>query len=312
MFNVALALSLVLLAPDPRLPVASVTASSAKASAPAALAIDGKAETSWSPDADGAFGIGQWIRLDLGQVVDVTAIDVINGTHRVDGGVDQFCQHGRTSSLRVYGDTTQFTIWPADAYDRTYAARIGSPGFQKPLRTRYITLVVEGMSTGYREPATVSLAEVSVFGRPAADHPAESGPVTCGSLRAASLRDAILEHCSSRYRDARPTAECALMRSQFDFCVGEPPRFLPIPAKDFESGALALKLKTRDPPFPQLTMSAERGADGRWTVSTLTCERGKKPCGLRHTLSSDGDRSDLEVTTPKLCQNADGTFVQAP
>lgn len=315
MLNVTLALSLMLLAPEPRVPIVpivAVTASSAKAEAPAALATDGKTETSWRPDAEGAFGLGQWIRVDLGRVVDVTAIDIVNGVQRIDGGVDQFCQYGRTSMLRVYSDTGSVSIWPEDAYGRIYAAKVGSPGFQKPVRTRTLTFVIDGMATGFRERSDLGIAEIAVFGTPAPDHPAESGPVTCGSRRLAQIRDAIIEYCSSRYRDTRPTAECILMRSQFDFCAGEPPKFLPIPEKDLESGELKLSVKSKNPPFPMLALSAERGPNGRWTVSSLTCERGKKACGLRHTVSSDGSREDLEVTTPKLCQNTDGTFVRAP
>jgi hypothetical protein len=312
MLNVTLALSLMLLAPEPRVPIVAVSASSAKAEGPAALATDGKAETSWRPDAEGAFGLGQWIRLDLGRVVDVTAFDIVNGVQRLDGGVDQFCQYGRASMLRVYSDTGSVNIWPEDAYGRSFAAKVGSPGFQKPIRTRYLTFVIDGVTTGFRERGTPGIAEIAISGTPAPDHPAESGPVTCGSRRLAQIRDAIIEHCSSRYRDTRPTAECILMRSQLDFCAGEPPRFLPIPEKDFESGALKLSLKSKNPPFPQLSLSAERGPNEHWAVSSLTCERGKKACGLRHTVSSDGSREDLEVTTPKLCQNTDGTFVRAP
>ena len=114
MIQLALILTQVLLTADAPLPVVAVTASSEKPNAPARALIDGKRDTSWQPDADGAYGLGQWIRVDLGTVFDVTSIKLHNGIQRIEGGADQFCRNARAGRVTV--DGTVFEIGPRERF----------------------------------------------------------------------------------------------------------------------------------------------------------------------------------------------------
>ncbi len=309
MIQLALILTQVLLTADAPLPVVAVTASSEKPNAPARALIDGKRDTSWQPDADGAYGLGQWIRVDLGTVFDVTSIKLHNGIQRIEGGADQFCRNARAGRVTVYGDSALVQSLESDDLDKhVYTTEVGKWGFQKPLRTRYVTIVIDGAELGFGDATSAALAELEVFGKPAAAYAPETGDVRCGSRRLAELRDAVVEYCAAHYRTGRPNAECALMRNQFDYCEAEPPEFLPIAARDYDGGRLELKVTSPHPPFPKLALTLIR-KDGRWVAEALTCLRGRAACGLKHTIDSDGDRTDLELDKPKRCKAADGKLV---
>lgn len=298
--------------PDKLTPVA-VTASSTRADSDVKRLVDGRIDTSWQPDAEGAFGVGQWVRLDFGRVVDVTRIVVHNGVQRTEGDVDRFCSDARAAWIVAYGDRGFIPqIESPDAYNRVFEAEAGKAPMREALRTRYLTIVIDAVEKGYVSPGAVGLAEVEVFGRDAVAPAAESGDVTCGSTRMGQLRMAVIEHCAATYRATRATAECALMRAQFSFCAAEPPKWMPIPAKDFDAGKVSLAFKTADPPFPELAATFVRDSANRWSVATLTCKRAGKACGLKQSVASDGGRDDLEVRVRKVCKTAAGKFLNAP
>lgn len=310
---IALGLLLLMLGaePAPLVPTA-VTASSQRAGTDPKMLVDGKLDTAWQADASGAFGIGQWVRLDFGKVVDITRIEIDNGVQRVVGDSDEFCMQWRPMFFDGYGDTTRIaSIDDAVGDGRHFGATVGQ-GLLTPLRTRYLTLVIDAVEMGFAKDGAPAISEIKVWGQDAPQPAAESGPVACNSQRMGLLRQAVVEHCAATYKATRPTAECQTMRAQFDFCKAEPPKWMPIAAQAFDSGAIDLSFKTDDPPFPQLGAKFTRDASGRWTVASLTCMRGKKACGLKHTIASDGDRTDLELRQSKFCKTAAGKFMKAP
>lgn len=297
---------------DARLTPIAVTASSTLAGTEAGMLVDGKLDTSWQADAQGAFGVGQWVRLDFGRVVDVTRIEVDSGVQRVEGGVDRFCAEARASFLGMIGETGR-GVWfdTLETYGRRGIARAGQPGFAKPLRTRVLTIVIEGVQTGYERPGAVGLAEIAVWGREAPAHAVESGQVTCGSTRMAALRDAVIEHCAATYRTTRPTAECQLWWMQFEYCANAPPPWMPITEADYGAPTLALEMENPNPPFPTMKARFERVGE-RWRVGALSCSYGKKACGLRHTVFSDSQEQDTEVVTRPQCRTVEGKYVHPP
>lgn len=84
-------------------------------------------------------------RVDLGTVFDVTSIKLHNGIQRIEGGADQFCRNARAGRVTVYGDSALVQSLESDDLDKhVYMTEVGKWGFQKPLRTRYVTIVIDG------------------------------------------------------------------------------------------------------------------------------------------------------------------------
>lgn len=97
-------------APDAPLKPTRVVASSALAPSDgrtfgAENLFDGDPATMWRPDARGALGLGQFVRIDLGAEMDVTAIEVLNGNQRPDRGKDRYCADARAQALWIHADS---------------------------------------------------------------------------------------------------------------------------------------------------------------------------------------------------------------
>ncbi len=311
MLHVCLVIAMAIAA-DPPPPAPTVTASSTRAGSNAAHLVDGKLDSVWFADADGAFGVGQWVRLDFGAEVEISRIAIHNGAHGVVDGQDGFCAHARAASVGVYGDGLRVAhVGSRDGSGRVLEGEVGQ-GMLAPLVTRTLTIVVEGVQQGFVHPATLAISEIEVVRKPAPEPAAESGKVTCGSRRMGLLRAAVIEHCAATFRETRPPAECDRVRAQFDFCKMEPPKWMPIAEKEFDSGKVSLDFRSRNPPFVQLQAAFDRETSGRWRVTGLGCKRGSRPCGLLHEVSSDGDRTDYEVRTTDLCKDAAGKYLRKP
>src|SRR5690606_8935849 len=125
----------------------------------------------WQPDARGASGLGQWVRLDFGREVAITGVEILTWAHGGEGAADAWCETGRPARLTAYGDAGQrLYFWTGDDPRRlTVSAPDGLAA--SPLTTRTLTLVVRGVARGMSAPDDVAISEVRVFGKPAAAAP---------------------------------------------------------------------------------------------------------------------------------------------
>lgn len=308
-----IALALLLITVGPNAPLtATVEASSTRPETDPGMLVDGKLDTAWQADADGAFSLGQWVRLDFGRVVEVTRVEIDNGVQRVVGQVDHFCTEGRATLLQGYGDDGRIEFMRDQAGDlRRFEAEVGEGlGLVAPLRTRTLTLVIDAVEKGFVHQGAVGISEVRVWGREAPEPPAETGDVACNSRRLGLLRAALVEHCARTYRTTRPPAECSIVRGSIDACGTAPPKWLPIADKAFQAGLVELAFTVDTPRLVALSAKLTRDTDGEWDVASLTCTRDNEPCGPRSRLASHG--VDLQVTERKACMTATGGYMFPP
>lgn len=319
MFGLMLAL-LLLTAPEtlpvqaaPLVPV-KVSASTSKAGFGPEMAVDGRKDTAWRPDAEATFNLWQWVRFDFGREVEISRMEIDNGVWQVPGEEESFCTRGH-AKWDVHTEVPGAVILESDIRDQWQRFVGGQPGNNvKAIRTRSLTLRVRSNTPSRTENWDTGLTEVRFFGRVAEEAAPESGPVTCGSRRLFELRDAVLDHCAKS--KSRPNAECRYWLSYFEWChqakIARESKWLPIPEERWAGSRLELTSRdARNPPFPSLGAAFVRDEQGRWRVETLTCLRGKTPCGLHHRVGSDtGDVSDPEKLTPTSCRMLDGKILQ--
>lgn len=308
----------------PRIAVVAVEASSTLPAEgdrrfDAAHLVDGDPQTEWRPHARGAFGVGQWVRLDLGAVHEVTRIEVLVGSHHKGEGSEGFCAVGRPR-LAAYGDDAgPIALEPRrEGGELVRGERLfvsdGTHARTKPRRTRTLTLRVDGVERGYGS-ADVAISEVRVFGTPAAASAPERGDVSCNSARYAELRAAVIAECARRYRDSRPLAECTSFVGRLAACGGV--SWLPIEEDAWVRGEVGIEDMDDFQTFPP-TYRLELRRDGeRWAVTRLTCtydrEAADEKCGLSRTFDSDvPDDADPELTWPARCRDLAGREHAAP
>ncbi|MBL8788726.1 MAG: discoidin domain-containing protein [Deltaproteobacteria bacterium] len=299
---------------DPALVPVKVSASTSKSGFGPEMAIDGRKDTAWRPDAEATFNLWQWVRFDFGREVEITRMEIDNGVWQVPGEEESFCARGH-ARWDVHAEGLGAVILESDFRDQWQRFVGGQPGSRvKSIKTRTLTLRVRSNTPSRTQSWDTGLTEVRFFGRVAGDQVPESGPVTCGSRRLFELRDAVLDHCAKS--KPRPNAECRYWLSYFEWChqanIARESKWLPIPEERWAGPRLELTAKdARNPPFPSLGAAFVRDAQGRWKVDTLTCLRGKTPCGPYHRMGSDtGDVSDPEKLTPTSCQMLDGRILQ--
>jgi len=306
---IGLALLLVTLGADVPL-MATVEASSTRPGTDPSMLVDGKLETAWQADADGAFSLGQWVRLDFGRVIEVTRVEIDNGVQRVVGQVDHFCTEGRATWLQGYGDSGHIEFMrDRDGGLRRFEAEVGEGlGLVEPLRTRTLTLVIDSAEKGFVRQGAVGISEIRVWGEEAAEPLAETGDVACNSRRLGLLRAAVVEYCAKTYRTTRPIAECSVIRGLIDACAAAPPKWLPIAERHFQSGLIELAFSVGKPQLLALSAKLTRDAGGKWSVVSLTCMRDNEVCGR----DANGHGVDLQLTERKVCRTASGRYMFAP
>lgn len=308
----------------PRIAVVAVEASSTLPAEgdrrfDAAHLVDGDPQTEWRPHARGAFGIGQWVRLDLGAVHEVTRIEVLVGSHHKGEGSEGFCAVGRPRLVGYGDDAGRIGFDPSTAGGKGVAGeRVfvsdAAHARTKPRRTRTLTLRVDGVERGYGS-ADVAISEVRVFGAPATAATPERGDVACNSARYAQLRAAVIAECARRYRDTRPLAECTSFVGRLAACGGA--SWLPIEEDAWERGEVAVEDFDDFQTFPPTYTLALRRDGARWQVTRLACTYDRdapgEACGLSRTLDSDvPDHEDPELTWPARCRELAGREHTAP
>lgn len=317
-----LMLAFLLLAPpetaavqDPALVPVKVGASTSKAGFGPEMAIDGLKDSAWRPDAEATFNLWQWVRFDFGREVEITRMEIDNGVWQVPGEEESFCARARIAYLEAHIDQGSGPLLEVDSDLRWQRFVPGYLGTKvRSFRTRSLTLRIAAMRPGPTQSWETGLTEVRFFGRVIGEPAPESGPVTCGSRRLVELRDAVLDHCA--HTKSRPNAECRYWISYFEWChqadIARESKWLPISEERWAGPRLELTAKDkRNPPFPSLGAAFVRDEQGRWKVDTLTCVRGKTPCGLHHRVGSDtSDVRDPEKLTPTSCRMSDGRILQ--
>lgn len=288
---------------------ATVTASSTRAGTDAGMLMDGRRDTAWLADAEGAFSLGQWVRLDFGRLVDITRIEIDNGVQRVDGGVDQFCAKGRAMGLSAYGDGGEVELVTSRVGDlRRLEAKVGE-GLQRPIRTRTLTLVIGIVEEGFVERGAVGISEVRVWGQEARLLTPEPGAIECGSRRLGALRMALVEHCAEIYRSRRPRLECDGLLQRFDQCRHRRPGWLPIEAEAFERGRVELVDTLKSPVSATWSAAFTRTEAGHWRVEALSCLLNGQPCGTRYEVGWSSPSVDVQVTQRKVCKTESGELM---
>ncbi len=300
MSNVLVILSLWLATPPttPAPLVATITASSElkpykQWTFGVAQLADGRLDTSWQPDAQGAYGLGQWVRLDFGKPFEVTRIEVDNGFQTSHEGVDFFCANARVGSFDVLTDGGETLSLDA------FGQRRGELKLDKPVVTRTLTFVVRSVYSGKKWPRDLAVSEIRAYGREAKGPvPIESGPVQCESARLGQLRWALVQHCAAKYRKGRPSAECT-WAAQYMVACDEADEItaeykhdaLPISEADWKRGVVSVGMHqaTWDIPF---VLEFERKG-GTWAVVEASCRDGKDACGATHTLYPDAGDPEI-------------------
>lgn len=316
-----LMLAFLLLAPpepvagqDPALVPVKVSASTSKAGFGPEMAIDGRKDTAWRPDAEATFNLWQWVRFDFGREVEITRMETDNGVWQLPGEEESFCARGH-ATWEVHAEILSGVVLESDFRDQWQRFVGGQQGNRvKTIKTRILTLRVRSNAPSRTESWDTGITEVRFFGRVVEDKLPESGAVTCGSRRLFELRDAVLDHCAKS--KSRPNAECHYWTKYFEWChqsnLARESKWLPIPEERWAGPRLELTAKdTRNPPFPSLGAAFLRDEQGRWKVDSLTCLKGKTACGLYHHLGSDtGEVKDPEKLTATSCWMLDGRILR--
>ncbi len=292
-----------------RVEASSTRAAEGEVKFDAAHLVDGRPETVWQPDARGASGLGQWVRLDFGREVAITGVEILTGAHGGEGAEDAWCDTARPVGLTAYGDSGQRLYFGPGGDPRRLTVSTPSGLDASPVTTRTLTLVIRGVERGMLGLDDVAISEVRVFGKPGAAAPPESGPVTCDSARLQVLRAAVIEACARRYQGSRPKAECTALFGQLDYC-GEA-AWLPIEAAEYAGPTLSLSIEDMEQPLPVSYAVTFARAGDRWTVESLTCRQSGEPCGLAQSLDPDsGSDPDRELRSPELCKTAKGRWLK--
>lgn len=262
----------------------------------AANLVDGRVDTSWQPAKNDTLGVGQWFEVDLGATYAISAIELDSGLQKDDPELgDLFCKNNRPTSVYVFFDDGTHA-WLHRAQERTSRteARMFSRGEERSGsgRTRRLRFVV----TEAERPVEwddLAIAEVRVFGTPAADVAPPVGDVACGGPGMAPFIAAITEHCNVA-RQTRLDRACKDLLARYTLCYshvgyasfdaqlgypeGDPviDVLAPIPAAAIATGKVALTWQDRD--FTRVALDFAL-KDGEWRVARhrRTDADGKAP-----------------------------------
>lgn len=216
------------------LPVARVTASSTRASAPAGAhapsrLTDGDLRTAWQPA--GRTPRFSWVRLELAAPARVDGLVIAHAPADppAPGHTAPLSTPGRVRTAWILFDDGESEVIRLDP------ARLGPRRviLARIHETRAVTLVVRDFELGERWNH-LALAELTVTGRtePAAAPAPPAGPATCGTPAWAALRDAVVTYCG----DPNTAAHCEdPLLDVVLGCRADPGRALPV--LDWPAGA---------------------------------------------------------------------------
>lgn len=238
----------------------------------AANLIDGRVDTSWQPAKSDALGVGQWVELDLGESHQTDHIEIAQGLQKLDPKLgDLFCRNNRfATALLLFEDGTYASHW-SDAFERESKVDTFYRGENLPENTarrvvsRYIRLVI----TGVHEPVDwkdVAIAEIRVFGRPAAAVPSDPKAIAWDLPGVWPLKTAAIDACAAK-RSKREQLGCnALMRAISQGQSNLEP-LAPVPAVELEKGQVTLGFVAED---VRSRVELRRDASGQWSVKRVT------------------------------------------
>jgi hypothetical protein len=275
------------------------------------MAIDGRKDTAWRPDAEATFNLWQWVRFDFGREVEITRMEIDNGVWQVPGEEESFCARARPDWY-VHLDRDESGVSLETDVSSQWSRFV--PGYhgskRQSFKTRVLTLRIRSLVPSRTSNWDTGLTEVRFFGRSAGELPAEAGPVTCGSRRLFELRDAVLDHCGRS--KSRPNAECQEWVHYFQWCRNPETRrdlkWLPISETQWSGPRLELHVEdSQSPLHPKFGATFARDELGRWRVEALTCRVRGAACRLYHQLLPEsGADPDPEKLAPSSCKMLDG------
>jgi len=119
----------------------------------ATATVDGNLETSWQEGVDG-YGVGEWLRYDLGGECNVTGISLWLGNWRT---YDWYVKNGVPKALTIQVGSETFTV------DFPYGQEQQWVVFSAPIPADEITIMIEDYYAGSQYDDTC-IAEVAVYG----------------------------------------------------------------------------------------------------------------------------------------------------
>jgi len=267
----------------------------------AANLIDGRVDTSWQPAKKDTMGVGQWVELDLGAPHEITKIEIAQGLQKVDAKLgDLFCRNNRFADARVFFDDGSYApVWgePAEKLVVVESFYRGEalPGKEVKVVTRFIRIVVRSVL----EPVDwkdIAIAELRVFGRPAAAPPIDATSIAWDRPGAWPFKVAIIDYCAvgaelRRKRDCPGLVNAVSEgRAYADAAFHELP---PIAVADRDKGEVLLAFAYDKAKF---RIALRRGEDERWSVKALSrLDASGKPAEPAYeTLSEPDDQHQNE------------------
>jgi len=236
----------------------------------AANLIDGRVDTSWQPAKKNTMGVGQWVELDLGAPHELSSIEIAQGLQKVDPKLgDLFCRNNRfAGAVMLFDDGTFAPVWSSPGDDvvkvELYYRGEAIPGREVKTITRFIRLVVQSVN----EPVDwkdIAIAEIRVFGRPAAASPADPATVACDRPGVWPLRVAVSNFCAANL-ETRSKHDCAALVLAFAECRTFDQGYQPVPGFAADAIAKGEVVHTLTIRGVRHRLELARAADGSWSV----------------------------------------------
>lgn len=278
----ALALTLVLdptaqAAPPSPIKVVAVKVSSAlpkwkEYTFDAANLIDGRSDTSWQPAKSDALGVGQWVELDLGEPHHIDHIEIAQGLQKVDPKLgDLFCRNNRfATALLLFEDGTYASHW-SDAFERESKVDTFYRGENLPENTtrKVVTRTIRLVIKGVHEPVDwkdVAIAEIRVFGRPAAAVAADPKSIAWDRPGAWPLKTAVIDACAAK-RSKREQLGCTALTRAISEGHASLDTLPPIAAADIARGQVTFGFISDE---VRSQVELQKDAADRWSVKRVT------------------------------------------
>jgi len=267
--------------------------------------IDGRVDTSWQPAKRDAIGVGEWVELDLGAPYELDHVDIAQSLQKVDPKLgDLFCRNNRFGWAYLLFDDGTYSWHRADPPDRDTSVGLfyrgeDLPGKEVRVVTRFIRLVV----TSVLEPVDwkdLAIAEIRVFGRPAAAPPIDPVSIAWDQPGSYPFKAAVSEFCAVKLA-LRKQRQCGLLIGTvargFAFHQGYT-TLPPIAVADRDQGKVGVNFMADR---MRVSLEFTRDAHQKWSVSSATFrDASGKPAPPAYTELFEEDRQHTNDCWEKL------------
>jgi len=188
---------------------------------------DGRVDTSWQPAKSDMLGVGQWVEVDLGGYYAIDRVEIAQGLQLMHPTLgDLFCRNNRMDyGTLVFddGSTTdisarggELTISVSDLYGYNGDDAV----YKRTTKTvaRKLLLIIRGVFMAV-DWSDLAIAEIRVFGVPAAPHPSPEDRMRCNRPGAFELKSAIFDYCSKLNARQFSSARCEYIGPGLANCV---------------------------------------------------------------------------------------------